>query len=355
MANAEMHTCCEKYLSKRPFQGKVPVFEHKEEVKELCKGEGPMGWKAARWDADNKLWGTTEVANIPRLLASGKWHPVGIQSHWYGCLSQMAKAMGYFKQQVKTEKHEEKLAAINEQNEKERVVALEARKKRQAEEEERNKLKAMIASTDKEIQKMAAMGFDDAVPNYALRLETTFGPVAGMSPCGRVLRWMGFKMVEARMKAYQETGAQWLTPEELQPYYDSAQAWWVKALNEAAKRGDNVFDDPLASKRTTTGSIKRKTYEDPETGTAADNTHHMEVDTAVTHVVKKPSAKITPSAANFGAYCNTCHGTISNQFAECMCSTGWVPCYDCQMYVAPHQPCAFGHSVEYKTDSKPFF
>jgi hypothetical protein len=352
MGDAEMQACCEQYLSKKPFQGKVPVFEHKDEVKSLCKGEGPMGWKAARWDAENKLWGTTAIENIPRLLASNKWFPIGVQPAWYGYLSQTAKAKSFFK----TEKHEEKLAVISDQNEKERVAALEARKKRQAAEEQRNKLKAMMASTDEEIEKMAKMGFADGVPEYALRLETTFGPMAGLSPCGRVLRWIGFKLTEARVKAYYDTGAHWLSPEELEPYYRSAEARWVKALNDAAKRGDNQFDDFLAKKRSNTGSIKRKTYDDPETGAVADTTHHMEVDTAVIENVKKPPAKVTPSSANYGAYCNTCSGSISNQFPDCYCSGPvWSPCHDCKMYVARHQPCAFGHKVEYTSEYKPLF
>ena len=140
MADVEMNTVCEQFLMKGPFKGSVPVFKDKDDVKDLCRGEGPMGWKSVKWDAENKLWGTMEVGNIPRLLASGKWRPLGIQESWYGCLAQMAKAKSYFQAKVKTEKQEGKLAATAEQNEKERGAALEERKRREAEQQERTKL-----------------------------------------------------------------------------------------------------------------------------------------------------------------------------------------------------------------------
>ena len=90
-------------------------------------------------------------------------------------------------------------------------------------------------------------------------------------------------------------------------------------------------------------------------GLATDNTQHTEVDMGMMDNVDKPPTKITPSSANYGGYCSTCSGSISNQFPECMCSAMWIPCHGCHMYVARHQPCAFGHEVDYPSECKPLF
>ena len=187
----EMQNACEQFLCKKPFYGKVPVFKDKVEVKELCRGPGANGWRDVRWDVQHKTW-VTHMANIPKLLSSGKWEPVGIQRQWYSCLSQMAKARSYFEDGVKSEKQETKLAVITEQNEKERVAALHARRRREEAQEEHRKLKSMSSATEDEIQKMRDLGFDEGVAAYALRLGTTFGPVSGMSPEERVLLWFSF-------------------------------------------------------------------------------------------------------------------------------------------------------------------
>lgn len=353
---SEMHSACEQYLAKRPFQGKVRVFQDKAKVKELCRGPGEMGWKSVRWDGENKLWGTMEMASVPKLLSSGKWEPAGIQRHWYGYLSQMAKAKSFIQDKVKTE-NQEKMAVINDQNEKERIAALQERKRRQDEQDERNKIKSMLDPTDEEIKKVADLGFDEGVPAYALRLDTAFGTVAGMSPEGRVLRWFGFKTTEARVNAYSDTGAKWMTPDDLAPYYAAAKDRWVKALNEAARRGHSAFDDHLASKRTKTkyAGNKRKIYDDVDTGETTERAKSAEADTFAAHDAKKHAVEVVPSCANYGAYCNTCHGIISPQFLECLCTPGWVSCHACGTFVAQHQQCCFGHEVRYPVESEPLF
>lgn len=346
LADAEMHTSCKQYLTKRPFQGRVPVFEDKAKVKEMCRGPGEMGWKAVHWDGKLKLWGTMNMASVPKLLASGKWEPVGIQRHWYGCLSHMAKAKSVVEESDNAEKRERSTAAVKDksvQDERERISALEERKRRFAAQEERNKVKSMLDPSDEEIKEVAGLGFDDGVSAFALRLEAAFGPVAGMSPEGRVLRWLGFKLSEARAKAYSDTGAKWMTPDDLAPYYHAARDSWVRQLNAAAKRGDGKFDDPLTSKRTSKGALKRGRYDDPDTGGVADTSRRSEVDCVVAGEVSKETVKVQPSCANYGAYCATCGGMISAQFRECMCGADWVPCHGCSAFVARHQKCKFDH------------
>jgi hypothetical protein len=299
------------------------------------------------------------MGSVPKLLSSGKWEPLGIQRHWYGCLSQMAKAKSSTVDKVKTEKQESRIAVINDQNEKERIAALEERKRRQAAQEEQNKVKSMLHPTEEEIKRVAELGFDAGVPAYALRLETAFGTVAGMSPEGRVLRWFGFKLTEARVNAYSDTGATWMTPDDLAPYYAAATDRWVKALNGAARRGHSAFDDRLASKRTKKKDAvnKRKSYDDVDTGETTEKAKSAEkADTFAAHAAKKKHAvEVVPSCANYGAYCNTCHGIISAQFLECLCTAGWVSCHSCGTFVAHHQQCCFGHEVQYPVESEPLF
>jgi hypothetical protein len=357
MEYEEMKTAVESYLSKKPYNGKVPNFEDKDAVKEMCRSTGETGWKAVRWDGDKKLWGTMEISCVPKLLASGKWEPVGIQRHWYAYLSQTAKAKSFFAE-VKQEKQESKSAAITEQIEKERAAALEERKRKEAAQEEQRKLKAMVAATDEELAKEQELGFEDGVAKYALRLETTFGPTAGMSSVGRVLRWFQFKMTEARVKAYEETNARWMTADELEPYYMSSRNYWVKAINEAAKRGDINFDDHSNSKRSTTTTRKKRSHEgDPDMGAAVDSTKlaDMAIETHTEVPFSKEPTKVTPSSTNYGGYCGTCHGTVCCQFPECLCSPHWVPCHGCKMLVALHQPCLFSHEVEYPAQCEPLF
>eukprot|EP00966_Prymnesium_polylepis_P085698 1984217-Prymnesium_polylepis.2 len=284
----------------------------------------------------------------------------------------MATAKSFVSHQVNTEKLEDKMAIINEQgdqgdqddrddqNEKERIAALQERKRREAAHEERNRIKSMLQSTDEEIKKVAELGFEECVPSYALRLEAAFGPVAGMSSHGRVLRWFGFKMTEARVGAYSDTGAKRMTPKELAPYYAAAKDRWVKSVNEAARRGDKAFDDPLsASKRTkkpTADTKRRRSYdEDVDMGATKETTDMAEVGTFVVQAGKKDHVKATPSLTDYGAYCRTCQGTIRPQFPECLCTSLWVPCHSCGTFVALHQKCVFGHEVAYPVKSEALF
>ena len=348
--DAEMQNACEQFLCKKPFYGKVPVFKDKVEVKELCSGPGANGWRDVRWDPQHKTWGTMHMANIPKLLSSGKWEPVGIQRQWYGCLSQMAKARSYFEDGVKSEKQETKLAVITEQNEKERVAALHARREREETQEEHRKLKSMASVTDDEIQKMGDLGFDKGVAAYALLLGTTFGPVSGMSPEGRVLRWFSFKLTEARVKAYADTGSLWLTPEDIAPYYASARDWWVKELNNAARRGDKSFHDTRVTKSAhyRGAASKRRSYDHVDTGhAAAKHNSREEHARRASKAVRSEPVKLVPSSAAYHARCSTCQGTINSQFRECICCPRWVPCHQCRSFVAPHQHCRYGHAVEY--------
>lgn len=338
--STEIQNAVEKFLSEKPYFGKSD-YRDKDLVKMLSHGEGETGWKAVRWNTSAKLWGTTEMASIPRLLASGKWAPIGILPEWYPALSQAAKAKSFFTSKVKTEKQ---MAAKNEENEQELRDALEQRKLRETARAADVKFKSMVSATDAEIARATELGFDEGVGEYAISMEVTFGPVSGMSSIGRVLRWFDLKLSEARAEAYLKTGASWMTPKDLEPYYAAARDRWVKRLNSAAKQGDRTFDGPKV-KRTT----KRERYEDVYI--ALDT---PDVASAVT-TPKLGYVKDTPSCALYVSYCSSCSGTVNSQFRECFCSSSWVSCHGCQMWVARHQPCRFKHAVEYPAEADQLF
>ena len=199
---------------------------------------------------------------------------------------------------------------------------------------------------------LSELGFDQGVETYALRLESTFGPLEGMSAHGRVLRWFNFKMTAARVDAYSSTGARWMTPEDLAPYYAAARDKWVKRLNEAAKRGDDNFDHICAFKskrKLSVGSGGKCDHVD--TGECTSNPVSITTYKAIANAV----TVIVPSCANYSGYCFACRGSVNCQFLECMCGTGWVPCHGCGIFVSARQRCLRGHDVIYPLEAKPIF
>jgi hypothetical protein len=350
-----MHSACALYLVQKPFSGKVPVFGDKEEVKVLCRGAGELGWKAVRWDGKQKLWGTMEIGNIPKLLSSGKWHPVGIQRHWYGCLSRLAEDASLAETSARREKREDKTAVVNDNLERERIEALEERKRREAAQEQRDKLKSMVTATAHEVAQTRKLGLDDGVVDYALS-QCVFGPVAGTSAHARVLLWIKFQMTEAKNRAYEDTGARWMTPEDIAPYYAAARDACVKRLNEAARRGDPDFDSGKSSfrKATTNSTTKRQRVGEVDTG-GTKVYLHSNTKIQKDAIVSKNTVEHAPSFHNYRAVCNTCGGLVVAQFCECVCGSHWTPCHACQSFVALHQLCKFGHPVKYPSHSASLF
>ena len=326
--------------------GIVKVFSNKDAVKELCKGPGEMGGKMIVWDGETKMWGTKFLPNVSRLIASGMWQPKGIPVEWNGVLSQMCKAKSFFDDETKRVKQESKSKETSQKLDAERQAALEERKRRDQEQQQRNKLKAMLEPTEKEMASIADLGVTSDAVAFAMRLEATFGPVAGMSPEGRVLRWMGFKFTEARVKAYSELGARWLTEEDLFPYYMSTSQYWANALNEAAKRNDTLFDEHYPGKKT--GASRKKNKRDYKDVYSGDAATPMQIDAPRSATFNsKPISNHTPSSAGYVSVCETCQGVINCQFPECLCTQSWLPCHGCGSFVALHQKCRYGHDVDY--------
>jgi hypothetical protein len=348
----EMKNACEQYLSKTPYYGKVRAFEDKAHVKELCRGPGSSGWKSIRWESKLKLWGTTYMNNIPKLLSSGKWEPVGIRRNWYTYLSQIVSTKCVSKENEIFEMKASKAETINQLNEQERIAALEERRKRDARKETNDKLNSMVASTKQEIARFDELGFNTEVADYAISLST-FGPLGCMSTHGRVLRWFNFKIKHATADAYYQTGSKWMTADELVPYHKISKDYWVSKLNQAAQKGLKEFDEHISSKQKQkqVASTKRKRHDHTHTYKHTNETLYSYSEINTSDAVKQNTHAFTDTTQKwqptFTGYCATCCGNISFQFPECVCTAAWTPCYSCNVFVARHQPCKLGHKVDY--------
>ena len=71
------------YLNDPPYYGRSG-FNHAAQVKQLCGS-------TRTWDPVRKLWGTKCTDALQDLIASGKWHPVGIEHEWKGQFQRAAQ------------------------------------------------------------------------------------------------------------------------------------------------------------------------------------------------------------------------------------------------------------------------
>jgi len=71
------------YLNDPPYYGRSG-FNHAALVKQLCGS-------TRTWDPVRKLWGTKCTDALQDLIASGKWHPVGIEHEWKGQFQRAAQ------------------------------------------------------------------------------------------------------------------------------------------------------------------------------------------------------------------------------------------------------------------------
>lgn len=77
------HEVIRCYLNDPPYYGRSG-FNHAALVKQLC---GPT----RAWDPVRKLWGTKCTDALQDLIASAKWHPVGIEHEWKGQFQRAAQ------------------------------------------------------------------------------------------------------------------------------------------------------------------------------------------------------------------------------------------------------------------------
>jgi len=361
--HSEVKAACASYIEHAPYMGDVK-FKDKDRVKELCKGPGDHGWRMTVYDKDTKLWGSKYLPCVPTLIASGLWMPKGIRREWLGVLSQMAKAKSFFDEDTKRLKQEASVKETQDELEAQRRTALLEKRNNERKLREQNKLSSMVPPTDAEIAAFEHMGFQASCVAFSIKHAETFGPMEGMSPEGRILRWVSIRAREARAAAFRETRAKWLTEDELSPYYHASQLECVRRLNMAS---DGLTDDFDTNKRPR-GSGKRRIHKAQrrqqltERGVDIGGDVASRGDEATTE--RPPTNRDDPSTPRrpldasrgtsaYFAVCSVCQGMICAQFAECICTNGWVPCHECHSFVASHQPCRYDHNVCYLPPTPP--
>ena len=82
-------------------------------VKSLCAASED-GTKCTMWDNDRKLWGTTNFANVPKLIDSGLWEPNGVPPSLKHEVSSEAKRMLGSKKRKQPESADNKQQPVRE-------------------------------------------------------------------------------------------------------------------------------------------------------------------------------------------------------------------------------------------------
>ena len=235
MANEIIRT----YLQRPPYYGRS-AYKHVADVKVLC---GPT----CTWDPVQKLWGTKCTEALQDLVASNKWHPVGIEYEWKG---QFLNAAQQHREDLKARWAAQQEAA---KAEAEAVEAAAAAAKRRtpaswilgsstpkkpkaatphapppvpSRDRPAKKAKATRSShhgvepTEAEVNECARLGFTDEAIAFSDTLNE-LGPRGTLSNEGRVLRWCVALTSDARHEVWKK---------QKEDYFN--EAVWLKAAEE---------------------------------------------------------------------------------------------------------------------------
>ncbi len=203
------------YLETPPYYGRSG-FHHAALVKQLCGS-------TRTWDPVRKLWGTKCTDALQDLVASGKWHPVGIEHEWKGHFQRAAQkhredAQAQWHAQQEAQRAaaaatEAAAAALKRRTPASWVIASRTPKKpknttasAQAPEAPRAPTprapsdapkRAGVEPSPAEVAECARLGFTDEAIAFSDTLNM-LGPRGTLSHEGRILRWCHVLTSEAR-------------------------------------------------------------------------------------------------------------------------------------------------------------
>lgn len=226
------------YLDNPPYYGRS-AFEHKDLVKKLCAN--PLDGNSERkWDTAKKLWGTTSLANLERLLNSRKWFPITIQEEWEEAfetaVADRIEAESQRAEAVSTVERENSIETIEEAAQANGGSAqLNARQKEeQLRQRERDEL--TMPATPADIAKCAELGITQSI----IDTSSTFadlGPRCGLSNEARLLRWYDIQGYHV-MCNFEDDPATYFDKKKLQPHIDKR----IRELNvELEARAQEVI------------------------------------------------------------------------------------------------------------------
>lgn len=233
MANEIIRT----YLQRPPYYGRS-AYKHVADVKVLC---GPT----CTWDPVQKLWGTKCTEALQDLVASNKWHPVGIEYEWKG---QFLNAAQQYREDLKARWDAQQEAAKAELEAAEAAAAALKRRtpaswvlgsstpkrpkvaiaptptpapsRARAPKQPEKKERFGVEPTEAEVNECARLGFTDEAIAFSDTLND-LGPRGTLSNEGRVLRWCTALTSDARHEV-------WKAHKE--DYFN--EAVWLKAAEE---------------------------------------------------------------------------------------------------------------------------
>lgn len=200
------------YLSAPPYWG-FSDYAHLGIVKQLC-GEG--GERV--YDEAKRAWGTTSLQHLVRLVGSGMWFPVNVDSSFYGTLTTAANKRLAEQEKEWVANEEKRLAAAKREQEQAALKAAKERreqaakaakaareaaaaKKREdaaaaaaakAAEEPDKKRRLGVEPNAAEVAECTRLGFTAHAIEFSNTLNE-LGPRGTLSNEGRILRWCSFK------------------------------------------------------------------------------------------------------------------------------------------------------------------
>ena len=245
MANEIIQT----YLRRPPYYGRS-AYKHVADVKVLC---GPT----CTWDPVQKLWGTKCTEALQDLVASNKWHPVGIEYEWKG---QFLNAAQQHREDLKARWAAQQEAAKAEAEAAEAAAA--AAKRRTpaswilgsstpkkpkvafapppvpSRDRPPKKAKATMSShgvepTEAEVNECARLGFTDEAIAFSDTLNE-LGPRGTLSNEGRVLRWCTVLTSDARYEVGQRNKEDYFNEAVCLQAAEEKQLGWASDLNAQA-------------------------------------------------------------------------------------------------------------------------
>ena len=313
MKSAEIQAV-EYFLAKKPYFGDSK-FGDKDAIVKL------IGYQNRRYDKKLKCWGTTCLCEVHRLMASGTWWPRGIDRGWADIFYSLLSAAIVESTRAKQEASEQPPCPSP------AAPQGPSRKERQKNEQEREL--GSVQSSEAELAQLKEMGAKAAMLHAATQWNElpgdlgSLGPRSGLSPAGRILRFV--RLGRAKVRVMHALGS------DLREAYQASDRLLIKKLNSLTA-GFSID----SKKRPREATVETADFGDhlalPRAAECEDQCEHR--------AMRVPKSQQVPLPFPRGN-CNVCCTEISIQFLECKCAQGWSVCKSCpgRIFHPTLQPC----------------
>jgi hypothetical protein len=195
----ERDQVCNEYLDREAMLGRS-TYDDRDFIKELCGDKG-----VRVFDGDLRMWGTKSHERLIKLVDCYRWTPFGVPEHWHDRLRELAgeraAALHLATEAANMVKREATMAISPE--EAARIAAERERAQRAAQLRE-----WYTPPTEKELGEVKSLRLDDADFLNKTQGLIELGPIVGLSPEARVLRWIDIEVYGATCK-YERDPSYW--------------------------------------------------------------------------------------------------------------------------------------------------